>query len=139
VGRAPVLAFDARSQEEARVFVAAGRPYAEWCRKPFVALHMYVELITAFGWDTLRRVLRGYEGDQPGGLDSDGKKMGEWAVRYSLAAGRNLVGFFAVRWNLPFDKAAAEVSCDAIVHCFLALFHHSLLVRWLWLPTVSPV
>jgi hypothetical protein len=108
VGRAPALAFDARSREEAHAFAAAGRPYAQWCSKPFVALHMYVELIAAFGWDILRQVLKGYEDDPPGGLDTDGKKMGEWAVRYSRAAGMNLVGFFAARWNLPFDKAAAE-------------------------------
>jgi len=89
-------------------FVAAGRRHEEWCKDPFLALGMYIELQEGFGWEALTRAFASYRGlpreQRPAG---DQAERDEWCVRMSRAAGKNLVPFFA-RWGVPLSERPAR-------------------------------
>jgi len=56
-------------------------------------LCFHVELIDAFGWDALKKVILSYHTDPKFPSDESGRG-GEFMVRWSKAAGRNLYPFF---------------------------------------------
>lgn len=85
--------------------------FRRWQREPFLALAMYAQLHTTFGWEPFRRVFAEYR-DLPaaGRPQSQSDRRDQWMVRMSRAAGRNLGPFFD-GWGVPVTEAAkAEVS-----------------------------
>lgn len=90
----------------------AGAPFEAWKQDPFLALHMYVQLERAFGWETFRRVFAEYRSlpraDRP---RADDEKRDQWMVRFSRACGRNLGPFFEA-WGVPTSAEARASVAD---------------------------
>jgi hypothetical protein len=82
--------------------------YGEWRFQPFLALHMYTELIDKFGWDAFKKVFRSYWNlpaeKQP---RSDNEKRDTFVVIMSKSAGYDLAPFFR-GWGIPFSEEAAR-------------------------------
>lgn len=90
---------------------ANGAKFEHWKRDPFLALHMYVQLQKAFGWETFKKVFAEYralpDDQRP---RTDAQKMDQWMVRFSRACGHNLGPFF-VAWGVPTsDEARASIA-----------------------------
>jgi hypothetical protein len=99
-------------QTKARLaYRAEGKNFETWKKKPFLALQMYVELIDAFGWDALKKVLAEYRGLPAGEHPkTDAEKRDQWMVRYGRTVGRNLGPFFDA-WGVPVSaRAKAQLS-----------------------------
>ena len=64
------------------------------------------QLIDAFGWDALKKVIAEYRnlpaGEHP---KSDDDKRDQWMVRYGRTVGRNLGPFFDA-WGVPVSARA---------------------------------
>ena len=94
--------------------IAAGAPFAQWQRDPFLALGMYIELIEEFGWDAIIAVLGSYQrsplNERPWDNDNETKRD-QWLVRFSNHVGRNLGPFFD-QWGVPVSQGAK----DSIAH-----------------------
>ncbi|GJQ28784.1 MAG: hypothetical protein HBSAPP03_06680 [Phycisphaerae bacterium] len=92
--------------------LAAGAPFDAWKRDPFLALHMYVQLEQAFGWETYKRVFAEYRdlprAERP---KHDADKRDQWMVRFSRACGKNLGPFFQA-WGVPTSDAARASIAD---------------------------
>lgn len=92
--------------------IEAGAPFEEWKRDPFLALHMYVQLQRAFGWETFKRVFAEYRAlpasERP---RSEEAKRDQWMVRFSRACGRNLGPFFQA-WGVPTSEQARSSIAD---------------------------
>ncbi|MDX2130707.1 MAG: M60 family metallopeptidase [Planctomycetota bacterium] len=92
--------------------LAAGAPFEKWKADPFLALHMYVQLERAFGWDTFKAVFAAYRAlprdERP---RSEMDKRDQWMVRFSRACGRNLGPFFQA-WGVPTSDAARASIAD---------------------------
>lgn len=88
--------------------LAAGAPFKAWKSDPFLALHMYVQLIEAFGWETFQRVFAEYRtlarADRPA---NDDQKRDQWLVRFSRSCGHDLGPFFQA-WGVPTSAQARE-------------------------------
>lgn len=95
-----------KRERRMREHLAGGAPFEAWKADPFLALTLYWQLIDAFGWDPLKKVIASY-GD--GGLGpppkTDDEKRDQWMVRYSKIVGRNLGPFFE-RWGVPVGASA---------------------------------
>ncbi|MFN7019906.1 MAG: M60 family metallopeptidase [Phycisphaerales bacterium] len=91
--------------------LAAGAPFDAWKSDPFLALHMYVQLIEGFGWETVRRVFAEYRTlARPERPANDDHKRDQWLVRYSRACGRDLGPFFQA-WGVPTsDQARGSIN-----------------------------
>ncbi|MBL8990629.1 MAG: hypothetical protein JNJ48_03510 [Phycisphaerae bacterium] len=80
--------------------------FAKWKSDPFLALHMYVQVRDAFGWEPFKRVFAEYRGltraQRPA---DDQQKRDQWMVRLSRAVGRDLGPFFE-SWGVPTTEAA---------------------------------
>ena len=80
--------------------------FAKWKSDPFLALHMYVQVRDAFGWEPFKKVFAEYRGltrqQRPAG---DQEKRDQWMVRLSRAVGRDLGPFFE-SWGVPTTEAA---------------------------------
>lgn len=87
-------------------YLATGAKFDQWQRDPFLALHMYVQLQQAFGWETFERVFAEYRtlSSEQRPRD-DGAKRDQWMVRFSRACGKNLGPFFQA-WGVPTSEAA---------------------------------
>jgi len=101
----------AEAMQALRQHLAGGAKFDEWKAKPFLALIMYDQLQKAFGWETYKKVLAGYNdpanGAQPA---NDGEKRDQWMVRFSRACGKNLGPFFQA-WGVPTsEKARAAIA-----------------------------
>jgi hypothetical protein len=99
-------------QSKARAaYRAGGKNFETWKKEPFLALQMYVQLIDAFGWDALQRVIAEYRGLPAGERpQSDDQKRDQWMVRYGRCVGRNLGPFFDA-WGVPVSaKAKAQLA-----------------------------
>ena len=88
--------------------IAAGAPFAQWQRDPFLALVMYVELIDEFGWESFMEVFGEYRrlpaNQRP---RNDGEKRDQWMVRFSKQVGKNLGPFFD-QWGVPVSQRAKD-------------------------------
>lgn len=90
-----------------------GAPFGAWKEDPFLALTLYWQLIDAFGWDALKKVIASYRGGEFGPPPrSDDEKRDQWMVRYSKVVGKNLGPFFE-RWGVPVG-AVAKASIGAL-------------------------
>jgi len=88
--------------------IAAGAPFAQWQRDPFLALTMYVELIEEFGWESFIAVFGEYRrlpaNQRP---RNDDEKRDQWMVRFSNQVGKNLGPFFD-QWGVPASQGAKD-------------------------------
>lgn len=86
--------------------------FEAWKRDPFLALHMYVQLEKAFGWETYKKVFAEYRvlprSERP---KTEEQKRDQWMVRFSRACGKNLGPFF-VAWGVPTSEAARASIAD---------------------------
>jgi len=94
----------------AKKHLAAGAPFDQWKRDPFLALTMYVQLQEAFSWETYKKVFAAYDKlpaeRRP---KTDAEKRDLWLVTFSRAAGRNLGPFYEA-WGVPTsEKARASI------------------------------
>jgi len=88
--------------------LAHGAPFDAWKRDPFLALHMYVQLERAFGWQTYQRVFAEYHTLPPAERPkNEEQKRDQWMVRFSRACGRNLGPFFQA-WGVPTSDEARD-------------------------------
>jgi hypothetical protein len=100
-----------RMDKQVKAYIAGGADFEKWKADPFLALHMYVQLQQAFGWDTYKKVFAEYRnlprGERP---KNDDEKRDQWMVRFSRAVGRNLGPFFQA-WGMPTsEKARASIA-----------------------------
>jgi hypothetical protein len=105
---APTNARQSKARAEYR---AGGKDFETWKKEPFLALQMYVQLINAFGWDALKKVIAEYRTLPPAEHPkTDDDKRDEWMIRYSRTVGRNLGPFFDA-WGVPVSaKAKATIA-----------------------------
>jgi hypothetical protein len=98
----------AEFQKEWEKYDANGRRFEDWQANPFLALHCYVQLKNAFGWEPFKAVFRQYEllpeQERP---QTDQAKRDQWMVRFSRAVKRNLAPFYAA-WGVPISPEARD-------------------------------
>ncbi|MDF1660971.1 MAG: M60 family metallopeptidase [Planctomycetota bacterium] len=83
---------------------AAGAPFAQWKKRPFLALDMYVELQQEFGWDLFKKVFAQYRDLPPQARpQSDLARRDLWLKLLSNTSGKNLGPFFQA-WGIPVSK-----------------------------------
>jgi hypothetical protein len=73
-------------------------------------LAFHVELIDAFGWDALKKVIRSYHTNPKFPADEPGRG-GEFMVRWSKTVGRDLYPFFR-GWGIEMPPAAEATVKD---------------------------
>lgn len=87
-------------------YVARGRKYEDWCKDPFLALGMYVELQEEFGWEPFKKVFAEYralaQADRP---QTEQDERDQWCTRFSRTVGKDLGPFFE-RWGVPVSEKA---------------------------------
>lgn len=92
--------------------IAMGAPFDKWKSDPFLALHMYLQIREAFGWEPYKQAFAAYQklsrDQRP---KNDDQKRDMWLVQISNATGRNLGPFFE-SWGVPTSKAAR----DSVTH-----------------------
>lgn len=92
--------------------VKSDEPWKRWCEDPFLALHMYRQLVAGFGWDTLQRVFASYADPARGPAPVDEQqKREQWLTRTSRECGHDLSGFFRA-WGVPVGDAACAALAD---------------------------
>ena len=86
--------------------------FPRWKSDPFLALTMYHQLRTGFGWETYKKVFAQYrelpKTERP---KTDDEKRDQWLVRYSRACGKNLGPFFEA-WGVPTTESARKSIAD---------------------------
>lgn len=86
----------------------AAPDFEKWKADPFLALAMYDQLVSGFGWETFRKVFAEYRALPPERRPrTDDEKRDQWLVRFSRAAGRDLSAFFKA-WGVPVSAQACE-------------------------------
>ncbi len=100
-----------RRKENLTKIKQASDKWATWKSDPFLALHTYIQLVQAFGWESWRAYLYSFADAKFGPLpQSDDDKRDQFLVRYSKIVNRNLGPFFDA-WGIPVSpQAKAEVS-----------------------------
>lgn len=87
-------------------YVKKGRKYADWCKDPFLALGMYIELQESFGWEPFTKVFAEYralaQADRP---QTEQDERDQWCTRFSRTVGKDLGPFFE-RWGVPVSEKA---------------------------------
>ncbi|MCC6322409.1 MAG: hypothetical protein IT438_13350 [Phycisphaerales bacterium] len=109
-GREPGQGHGALKDREEKVgrYLAAGAKFEKWKSDPFLALHMYQQLIEGFGWKTFQQVFAEYRGlNKQGRPANDDQKRDQWMIRFSRACGHNLGPFFE-SWGIPTSAEARE-------------------------------
>lgn len=93
---------------KAYLAVPAAEKFKRWKNDPFIALIMYDQLRSGFGWDVYKKVFADYRalpaGERP---KNDGEKRDQWLVRFSRAVGKNLGPFFEA-WGVPTTSSARD-------------------------------
>lgn len=89
-----------------RTYLSMGDKFSRWKSDPFLALTMYHQLRTDFGWGTYKKVFAEYR-DLPKSAEpkNDDEERDQWLVRFSRAAGKNLGPFFEA-WGVPTSESA---------------------------------
>jgi hypothetical protein len=99
-----------RRVKKLKAYLASDKTPATW--DPFTGLVFYWELIDAFGWDTLKKVIGGYRGlPGPQRPRNDVEKWDQWMTRYAQASGKNLGPFFQ-KWKIPVTQPALDAIKD---------------------------
>lgn len=88
------------------LFRAAGREITPlWQSDPLAGLHMYIQLIIAFGWELVMGVLRSYAAMPEETMPKDAAAACDlWVVRFCEIASRDLTAFFLL-WGVPLTPA----------------------------------
>ena len=111
-GKPPGQGHDAMKPEAVdkrlRGYLSGSDKFNRWKSDPFLALIMYSQLRTGFGWETYMKVFAEYR-DLPKEQrpKTDEEKHDQWLVRFSKATGKNLGPFFEA-WGIPTSTAARE-------------------------------
>jgi len=99
-----------RRVKKLKAYLASDRTPATW--DPFTGLLLYYQLIDAFGWDALKKVIAGYRGlTGPERPRNDTEKWDQWMTRYAKTVGKNLGPFFQ-KWKAPVTRAALDAIQD---------------------------
>lgn len=100
-----------RRRENLNQIKNAPDKWALWKSSPFIALHTYIQLVQAFGWESWRAYLYSFADPKFGPVPkSDDERRDQFLVRYSKIANKNLGPFFEA-WGIPVTaRAKAEVS-----------------------------
>lgn len=111
-GKPPGQGHDAMKPEAVdkrlRGYLGMSDKFTRWKSDPFLALTMYHQLRTAFGWDTYKKVFAEYRDLQRDQRPkNDDEERDQWLVRFSRATGKNLGPFFEA-WGVPTSTAARE-------------------------------
>ncbi|MGV3531211.1 MAG: M60 family metallopeptidase [Chthoniobacteraceae bacterium] len=109
-GLAPGEGHDAmepnRVAERLKKHLATRANFQRWKDDPFLALIMYYQLRTAFGWEPYKKVFAEYQtlsrAERP---KNDDEKRDQWMVRFSRTIGKNLGPFFQA-WGVPTSESA---------------------------------
>jgi hypothetical protein len=85
--------------------------WQDWKSSPFLALTTYIQLIQEFGWESWRKYLHSFAGNEFGPAPKgDDERRDQFLVRYSKITNKNLGPFFDF-WGIPVSSSAkAEVS-----------------------------
>jgi len=87
-------------------YIEQGANFEKWKADPFLALTMYQQLQTGFGWQPFKDVFAEYRDlKQQERPKSQEDKRDQWMVRFSRRVGRNLGPFFQY-WGVPTSDAA---------------------------------
>jgi len=88
-----------------KAYLDAGADFAQWTRKPGVALLCYAQVQHAFGWDPFHQVFRKARAlaaaERP---RTDAAKRSFWVRELSLACGHDLRAFHQA-WGWPLEEA----------------------------------
>jgi len=107
-GQGHVALEPAERDKRFRDYLTLSDKWPKWKSDPFLALTMYDQLRTGFGWDTFKKVFAEYralpKSERPG---NDDQKRDQWLVRFSRATGKNLGPFFEA-WGVPTSQAARD-------------------------------
>ena len=75
---------------------------------PEINLPFYVQLIDAFGWDPMKKIIASYTPDaQPETTTDDTVRAGEYMVRLSKITGRNMYPFMR-GWGFKMPEGIEE-------------------------------
>jgi hypothetical protein len=89
-----------------RGYLPMSEKFGRWKSDPFLALIMYHQLRSGFGWETYKKVFAEYrdlpKAEQP---KNDDEERDQWLVRFSRTAGKNLGPFFQA-WGVPTSESA---------------------------------
>ena len=115
-GQPPGQGHDAMKPEAVdkrlRGYLAMSDKFPRWKSDPFLALTMYLQLRTGFGWETYKKVFAQYrelpKAERP---KSDDEERDQWLVRFSRACGKNLGPFFEA-WGVPTSESARKSIAD---------------------------
>lgn len=101
----PAISAEARRENLQRMRQAKDK-WALWQSDPFTALHMYIQLIQAFGWQSWRAYLHSFaDGSFGAPPRNDAEARDQLLTRYSKIVGENLSEFFEF-WGIPLSSAA---------------------------------
>jgi hypothetical protein len=114
VGAPGEAGHDALRDRDARAarHLRAGAPFSAWKADPFLALHSYVQLKEAFGWEAFRTVFaedRALPAERR--PKTDDEKRDAWMTRFSRTVNRNLGPFFQA-WGIPTSPSARDALKD---------------------------
>jgi len=100
-----------RRKENLKMLKRTSDKWELWKSDPFLALHTYIQLVQAFGWESWRAYLHSFADPEHGPAPkNDDEKRDQFLVRYSKITNRNLGPFFDA-WGIPVSaEAKAEVS-----------------------------
>lgn len=103
----PDISPERRRENLVKIKQAADK-WALWKSDPFLALHTYIQLVQAFGWESWRAYLHSFANTEFGPLpQSDQEKRDQFLIRYSKIVNRNLGPFFEA-WGIPVSPQARD-------------------------------
>jgi hypothetical protein len=97
--------------DKLRRHVEAGATWESFCNDPFLALHMYTQLVGHMGWEKFKSVIASYQSDLPDqSPKSQEARRDQWMIRCARACGNDLSRFFR-SWGVPVsDEACGQIS-----------------------------
>lgn len=106
----PAITEEERKENVQKIKKSADK-WQDWKSSPFLALTTYIQLIQEFGWESWRKYLHSFAGNEFGPAPKgDDERRDQFLVRYSKITNKNLGPFFDA-WGIPVSAAAkAEVS-----------------------------
>jgi hypothetical protein len=105
----PAITEEERKANVQKIKKSANK-WQDWKSSPFLALTTYIQLIHEFGWESWRKYLHSFAGNEfEASPKGDDERRDQFLVRYSKITGKNLGPFFEF-WGIPVSSSAkAEV------------------------------
>ncbi|MDX1904699.1 MAG: M60 family metallopeptidase [Thermonemataceae bacterium] len=89
-------------------YVAANKSFDYWKQEPFLALIMYKQLLSYYGWENLKKVFIAYKNIPEAKLPKTNlEKQDTWLKMFSEIVGENLSDFFDA-WGVPTSLEAKK-------------------------------